>query len=359
MALDLLAEMEEHNVSFAEHRKDIIAQAIAVDTASDVEMVRVKGVGPLGRDNPHEKEWYVPGHYHDTAGYTIDKKEKYPFIYWTTLNHYIDLRKGPGEFDDYDGYSYYRGSGQDDQYQTYLSKSKTMGMDHITAVYLNNRYIHAPHHPHYQDCSPALERYSFPEDLGKYSSPLDEIKERFPLAQAVPLPNSGFPFSVFFPIDNLVRYWYGQFVRTRDPETVGWLVHPMQDCTIPHHAVATIGNWHSKYEKDLNENLDDWMPDDTFRDKAVEHFKAWSGHDDDPPKSITANDVDGRTPCMNWRVDMLATWLAFTAFREYEDTYDRFMEGVYELNKESQRMLTEMAVAMSMLVMVKADRDTG
>ena len=51
--------------------------------------------------------------------------------------------------------------------------------------------------------------------------------------------------------------------------------------------------------------------------------------------------------------------LAFNAFREYEDTYDYFMEGQYELNNDSQRMLTEMAVGMSMLVMVKADRDTG
>lgn len=357
MALDLLEELDGHQVSFAEHRKKIIAHAIAVDTQHDVEMVRVKGIGPLGRDNPHQKEWYVPEHYHDRAGYTIDKKEKYPFLYWTTLNHYIDLRKGPGEFDDYDGYSYYRGSGQDDQHQTLIGKSETWGVDHVTAVYLNDRYIHAPHHPHYQDCSPALERYSFPEDKGNYATALDEIKDRFPLAKAYPAPDTGFPFSVFFPIDNIVRYWYGQYIETRDPETVGWLVHPMQDCTIPHHAVATIGNWHSRYEKDLNANLDEWVPDDTFREQAAAHFKAWSGHDDDPPESISMGDVDA-TPCMNWRVDMLGTWLAFNAFREYEDTYDYFREG-YELDKDSQRKLTEMAVGMSMLVMVKADTDQG
>ena len=104
-------------------------------------------------------------------------------------------------------------------------------------------------------------------------------------------------------------------------------------------------------------NLDEWVPDDTFREKAVSHFKAWNGHDDDPPTLITMRDVD-RTPCMNWRIDMLGTWLAFNAFREYEDTYDYFRQG-YELDLDSQRKLTEMAVGMSMLVMVKADGDSG
>jgi len=357
MALELLEEMDEHSVSFADHKKDIVAQAIAVDTQHDVEMVSVKGLGPHGRDDPHEKAWYIPDHYHDRATYTIDKKEKYPFIFWTTLNHYIDLRKGPGEYDDYDGYSYYHGSGQNDQHQTLIGKSEALGIDHVTAVYLNNRYIHAPHHPHYQDCSPALERYSFYGDKGRFDSALDEITARFPLARWYPAPECGFPFSVFFPIDNLVRYWYDQYVQVRDPVMIGWLAHPMQDCTIPHHAVATIGNWHSRYEKDLNVNLDEWVADDTFREKAVSHFKAWSGHDDDPPKSITMRDVD-RTPCMNWRIDMLGTWLAFNALREYEDTYDYFREG-YELDMDSQRKLTEMAVGMSMLVMVKADGDPG
>ncbi|MCK5415397.1 MAG: hypothetical protein KAJ35_08445, partial [Thermoplasmata archaeon] len=65
MALELLEEMDEHRVSFAEHKKEIVAQAIAVDTQHDVEMVSVKGLGPHGRDDPHDKAWYIPDHYHD------------------------------------------------------------------------------------------------------------------------------------------------------------------------------------------------------------------------------------------------------------------------------------------------------
>lgn len=69
----------------------------------------------------------------------------------SNFNHFIDIPKGRGMFDDYDGYSYENGSG------------KNVLLDQtIFSTYLSDEYIHAPGHPDYRlnQCSIALELYS-------------------------------------------------------------------------------------------------------------------------------------------------------------------------------------------------------
>jgi hypothetical protein len=202
-----------------------------------------------------------------------------------------------------------------------------------------------------------LERYSFPDDLGRYGSPLEEIEARFPIAKWYPTPDGGFTNSVFFPVDNMARYWYDRYIAEGDPLMVGWFVHAIQDCSVPHHAAGAIGSHHAKYEGDLNARLVECYDDESFKEAVRSRYRTFTGHGDDPPTSIGMEDLD-LTPRTNWRIDMLATWMAFHAFREFQDTYDYF-KGSYWRDGESMRGLTELAVAMSMLVMVKADRDAG
>ena len=342
---DLLDKLEGYDLSFAEDRKAIVKMAINVDRQKDMELVKVTGRIRFRWDDPNNRLRFMPKVMHDTPSYSWDVKKDWPFLHWTALNHYIDIGKGPGTFDDYDGYSYYHGS---------ASKMDTgMGADGAAALYLDIRYLHAPGHPFYDNCSPAIERYSRFFDMKKFSSMEEESQARFPLSPGRPALNAGYPYSVFLPIDNITRYWFEQYAKTRDTDCVGWVCHTIQDCSIPMHASAVIGHYHHAYEKRLDQLWDEVLEDPEFEAHVIELFHSFEGHDASPPTSLDKED-HAKTPCINWRIDMLATWMALNSHKEFNAIYQT-MKGDFEPDVESMRELLAKAVAMSMIVTLKID----
>jgi hypothetical protein len=58
--------------------------------------------------------------------------------------------------------------------------------------------------------------------------------------------------------------------------------------------------------------------------------------------------------CINWRIDMLATWMALNPHEEF-NTHYRTMVGDLEADLDPTRELLAKAVAMSMIVTLKTD----
>jgi hypothetical protein len=333
----------------------LIQEAPAVDDYADLEFVDVEGgIGDGGRDDPHEDEWLA-----------IDDRPHYgeDDCSLTAFNHFIDIRKGPGLFDDYDGYSYQRGSGSKEQYQDasdaapsslarLAAKITGYKVDEGLNWWFNDEYIHAPGQPWYRACSPSIERYSFPGDMGRYASVEEESVARFPPANSTGAKGKGIPHSVFMPVDNMARYWYGRFRDTHDPAALGPVLHAIQDASVPHHAAGCMGNWHADYEEDLDDSIAGWLLDPGFENDVKALVAAWSQDDPSPPTSLSVDDWD-ETPAVNWPVEQLVTWLALNGYHEYAVTYDNFRNG-YSLDTNSARKLTGLATAMSVLVLKKA-----
>lgn len=63
------------------------------------------------------------------------------------------------------------------------------------------------------------------------------------------------------------------------------------------------------------------------------------------------------TSCINWRIDMLATWMALNPHKEF-NTHYRTMVGDLEADLDPARELLVKAVAMSMIVTLKTDAST-
>jgi hypothetical protein len=331
-------------------RKDtVVDEAKKTDDYRDLEFVDVWG----GKDDPHR----------DSAWDNDDEPHtSYEGHVFTRFNHYIDIKKGPGRFDDYDGYSYNLGSARKDQFQDasavttgFVSFVATLSGDKVDEGlnwWFNDEYVHAPGQPWYRGCSPALERYSFPEDKGVYAGTTAELKARFPLAENTGQRGKGIPYSVFMPVDNMARYWYTRYGNTREAVALGPVMHAIQDASIPHHAAGYNGNWHMEYERDLDRQIEGWLRDPGFAREAKELFAAWNKRDSAPPASLDRDDWR-RTPAANWRIDRLVTWLALNAYREYDQTYQHFRRG-YRFNQASAKKLCILAAAMSMLVLEMA-----
>ncbi len=346
LALELMGKQEDHQLSFAGNADEIARMAVKFDAQKDMEMVKVKGYFRNPKDDPHHRSKLMPKQLHDVPSYSVDLKKDMPMLYWTSLNHYIDIGKGPGLFDDYDGYSFYNGS---------ASKLRTEGgtVDTATAIYLDIRYLHAPGHPFYDNCSPAIERYSYYQDKGLYSSMEEEAQARYPLATGRPGKGVGFPYSVFSPVDNATRYWFDHYLESREDQSIAFCAHTIQDCTIPMHAAAVIGHHHYGYEKALDGNWTEWLADDDLHDHIIALYHEYKGHDDSPPTKLTQEDRD-RTPAMNWSPDMLATWLAINSYQDFKNIYLP-MKDDFEPDVDLQKERTAMAAAMTMMIMLKAD----
>jgi hypothetical protein len=340
--------------------------AVATDDKEDLEFVDVEG---LSRDDPHARY---------SLGQDIPHKS-YDGRYFTAFHHFIDIKKGPGLFDDYDGYSYAKGSASRDEFQKAKDAELTSAWDKLVANiadivdlkideglnwWFNDEYVHAPGQPWYrpgpepEGCSPSIERYSFPHDKGIYDSVEAESLARFPLADSIGAVGKGIPYSVFMPIDNLARYWYEQFINTGDPATLGPVMHAIQDISIPHHAAGYLGNWHGKYEAAIEWNIENiWLNKNNsayqgFVDGVRALVEQWSWVDYLPPDHLNYNDWN-RVPAQNWSIDQLVTWLALNAYKAYDQDYHHFKEG-YRFNEASARNLTQQAIAMNVLVLRKA-----
>ncbi len=346
------------------------------DDLEDLEFVNVRGgIGSGGRDDPHKEQLFA-----------IDDHPSKHFLgnSLTAFNHFIDIKKGPGLFDDYDGYSYARGSAHSGEYQTasdYLlhdvtgSKSslakivggvlgalrKTAKVDKAINYWFNDEYVHARGQKWYIDCSPSVVRYSRPADKGTYQSVDEELAERFPLAKSSGSTNMGIPYSVFMPVDNLARHWYNHYVTTRDtrrvPVSLGRVMHAIQDASIPHHAAGCCGNWHTRYENDLEDLAEKALTLQVSSEHAWRDYHTtlseWDRIDPDPPSQLVPADWS-KTPAKNWRIDMLVTWVALNAYKAYSEIYHGF-KGGYAFNPSSATHLVRIAAAMSAHVLAMAE----
>jgi hypothetical protein len=320
------------------------------DHFHDLEFVHVRA----GLDDPHRREWMtLDDHPHTTA----DNKSL------TAFNHYIDIRKGPGRFDDYDGYSYWHGSARKDQYQN--AEELVGGWAHLAGVlagykvdeglsfWFNDEYVHAPGHPWYRHCSPALERYSFPQDKKRFGSIAEEMAKRFPLAESRGKKGRGFPYSVFTPVDNLARHWYERYLKKGKWKHLGPVMHAVQDASIPHHTAGCNGNWHVQYEKALDRIAAQASRSQVFLERSRRLLARWERPDHRPPQARLGKASRLRRPAPNWDIRQLVTWMALHAYQEYEQTYKHFRKG-YQINPESMELLLSQALALSALVLLKA-----
>lgn len=360
--------------------KDLVADAaFSADDKEDVEFVHVKGIRGHGRDNPHRDDGYDT--IDDTAHFGVKCSGKWR--YFTAFNHFIDIRKGPGSFDDYDGYSYHHGSGKKDQNESAGSASQDedcwyvelaadlsyMMADEAIMWWYNDEYVHAPGHRWYRGCSPAVERYSYFQEQGKYRSLREEAQARFPRAQKTGSSSKGIPYSIFLPVDNMARYWFNRFRNDNDESLLGYVLHAIQDASIPHHAAGCLGNWHGTYEKSIKQRIEEWISDDSFKQAVIELFRQYNRITSDPPLQLNRSDFS-KIPARNWRVDMLVTWLALNAYYAFYDTWKNFEVTGFEwerdlkvkllceepTNVNSMRDLTQKAVAVSMLVLAEASQ---
>lgn len=330
----------------------LAASAADPDHFPDVEFVHVKG----RRDDPHKKEWLeLDDKAHIRSG----------GLSFTAFNHYLDIQKGPGLFDDYDGYSYYRGSAHKRQYQR--ASQITRGWAHVSALllgmkvdegisfWLNDEYVHTAGRKWYKNNSPALKKYSYPQDQGVYVSKPAELAARFPLAASRGKKGHGFPYSVFMPVDNLGRYWFEQFQKSgqKRMDYLGTVMHAIQDASIPHHAAGYSGNWHVEYEKALDHYIKSEYQKPDFQVRVKKLIKQWQREDPRPPLGKLRLRGRGRKPAINWEIQQLITWLALQAYHAYAEDYNHFRLG-FKPNNRSLGRLCLLATAMSGLVLIKA-----
>lgn len=321
-----------------------------IDNKNDMEFVDVDG----DPDDPHEDSFW---HIDDVTHYSKSGRK------FTSYNHFIDIKKGAGVFDDYDGYSYQNGSAKIGQYQTARDAtddpwiSAILGLSPVKvdsglAWWFNDEYIHVKGHPWYEDCSPATEQYSFYTDKGIYSSKENELTNRFPIITEDGDGDEGYPYSVFMPVDNLARYWHSRYAIAGDPYHLGHALHALHDATVPHHASGYCGNWHARYESDLDHAFDNsWVSSTGFQNEVITLFDQWY-EEKTHPNHLYRHNWD-LTPGKNWRIDYMVTWLALHGYKEYNEIYNNFSNG-YSFNEASARQLMIKAIAMTMVVIAKS-----
>ncbi len=337
--------------------KDICSGSRMLDNMQDMEFVNVWG----DMDDPHKDDpWYEA--IDDDASRSAFGRD------YTSYSHYIDIGKQTGIYDDFDGYAYNRGSAKLGDYQSAsdliysgdtwddivagaCSPFAPDTFDAVISWYFGDYYAHAPGHEYYRDgkCSPALERYCWSEYRKHKEWNLEaECLDRFPQGK------DGIPQSVFPPIDNVGAYWFLQYMSGYSPLRAGYLLHAVQDCAVPHHAGCHHGNWHTKYEDDLDVLMEKLYGDSAFLDEAYGLLKSWASQSS-PINSIGPNDIN-LAPNIGWRVDHLMTWVALHAYGHYTATYKSFTAGYSKLDEDSAKELAKYAVAIGALILAKAHK---
>ena len=173
-AFDILREIGDKASPFLAHSSMVADHARDTDHYRDLELVDVN----RDVDDPHKDEWLV-----------VDDNPRYEFVIpklwkmnFTAFNHYIDIKKGAGRFDDYDGYSYKNGSASRDEYQDVvdligdIAMAKTgLSIPFIwktggkvdesihSSLALKDDYVHAPGHRWYnRKMFPIFRKIFFP-----------------------------------------------------------------------------------------------------------------------------------------------------------------------------------------------------
>lgn len=340
LAFDLVRSVTP--LSFS--KDDVKRWSADADTRDDMELVRVRGIlGDRSRDDPRSFSFLAINDRRTTSTKDIlDISNFYPPLHWTAMNHYIDIRKGAGTFDDFDGYAYHRGSASKGQHE----RVGGVPVDEAIATILSTSYVHAPGHRWYRGCSKAVSRYSSEEDVGA----------RFPLAGSRPGEGKGVPWSIFIPVDNMALHWFDQLGTWDTAKCAGFVLHALQDASVPHHAAGTAGNWHVRWEGDQEEEVKGWVGEPEFGQEVKALHAAWTA-DPSPASSALAAGDHTLVPGVDWRVDMLVTWMALHAYEAYQGPYDNFRE--YHKVRATMRELAVMATAASMLALVKVEGELG
>lgn len=353
-AFDVYASMfraDNPNVQNLCLAKEVVAQkAVDTDHFNDTEFVNVWG----DKDNPHNSSiWDIDDEPHYSKGGRN----------FCAFNHFIDIKKGPGKFDDYDGYSYEHGSANKQQYQFAKDAAgdwlewiagaiSSFKVDEGIKWWFNDEYVHVLGHEWYEGCSPSTENYCYFQDLGKYRSKEGELVARFPRAENVRRKGKGIPYSVFMPVDNLARFWYSEFKKWGRTYNLGPVMHAIQDASVPHHAAGYMGNWHGEYEDRLKSFIPYHIDNANVINVVKSLVTQWNRIDDNPPSHLAEGDF-GIIPARNWEIETLVTWVALNACNEYINTYTNFAHG-FRVNSNSMANLTTIALAMSTLLLVKA-----
>ncbi|UCF06131.1 MAG: hypothetical protein JSV33_03640 [bacterium] len=358
----IIRTMRYENISYAPEKPTLISglieriawESLSPDFFRDLEFVDVD----FSIDDPHDDSVLKND---DEAMYST-KEDLFLEIFFalfgaphgnfTSYNHFINIGSyGKSRFDDYDGYSYQFIQEFGNQYQT---DAKLLGkaLDEGTIWYNSDAYVHAPGQQWYDGCSPSVERYSFPT---RYPSRVEELKVRFPLAKNIGSENCGVPFSVFLPVDNVARFWYGRFLETGDPLDLGPIMHAIGDASIPHHAAGYLGNWHQAYETGMTDIVLAVVDSNSDRDEIKKIVESWDRIDGDVPDGLAPGDYT-KTPAINWSVEDLVTWMALHAYRQYIEDY----EPHYRSNRshviffDKARELIILGTAMNVIVLKKA-----
>lgn len=340
--------------------KDEIATANSdTDNMKDLEFVDVDG----DRDDPHVSSWKDiddVARYKTSGSGGIGEILESVFDYnmeLTSFNHFIDIRKGTGIYDDYDGYSCKYGSACINEHE----KKVGQYVDSFIAYWFNDEYIHVPGEKWYRNCSPSVWRYIFPKGSGSYVSKKNQILERFPIAESKGKKNKGFPWSVTTPVDNLGRFWYESFLLSGKWTDLGPTLHAVQDASIPHHAAGCCGNYHADYEKKL-QNFEERLNEksqsarlEQFKKEVCSLYRDWNRFSGKDVSGLVYGLDKGKTPEGSWRIDYLITWMAFQAYEQYETTYEGFKKNSFDESKAW--ILLKYATAMTMLVLSKAKKE--
>ena len=352
------------------------------DFRNEMSYIDINGAGTAtddALDDPHHDKWFE----------SPDKCEKSGIgSSFAAYNHFIDIGKGKGTYNDYDGYSYHKGSGSVNEYETlhdavpyftgdgFLNGINTVlklvtnscKVDEALAWYFNDSNVEYPGSKWYCNCSPALWNYSYP--LDKYTK-YSEMEKRFPWGKYGTEAyrrnkNKCVPWSVFMPVDNLGRYWYETFMLSREYWDLGPVLHAVQDACVPHHAAGHMGNYHAKYEKFLESYLHDkdtgntsWSKIKAYRYEAETKYKKFC-YMGARPKSLTyPQGLQKEEPNLSWTVDEIITWAAFNAYYEYVNTYNSFksFKNAKSLDNASAQKLFVLSLALSMLILKKAQID--
>ncbi|MHA2272525.1 MAG: hypothetical protein ACXACI_11735 [Candidatus Hodarchaeales archaeon] len=384
-ALELLRDEIPHSGVII--NAEVIAQtADNPDEWDDIEFVIVRG----NPDDPHEggRRFNL---WRDTFGHEFRDHN------FGSFNHYIDIRKGKGRFDDYDGYSgqsaeaahHCQGvlaakaieeevpafsfiSGLLKIANRFIDLDEAFSVDKAVMLWGRNQYVHAPGHKWYdydEVCSPACEKYNREGENSTTRFPAitkDSLLRRIWRFFWRKSKHEGIPWSIFYPVDNMAFYYYDSFLKSREDTPkynhLGVVLHAAQDAAVPQHSAGVVGNWHDHYEDSFHEEMEQWLDDDAFIQESVAFFDLWKNSDApiaepfeytglvDCPRNLV--------PSPDWEIDQLVTWMAFQAYFEYEtqgmDQMDDF-DGTRV--RGSMRELALKALAMSMLVLLKADTE--
>jgi len=181
---------------------------------------------------------------------------------FTMFSHFLNVRDGPVFFK-HRGYSY-----------TWVKSNKNRGCAAAGFKdYMVNVFI--------EDGEGIFDFNASSTPLNRYRQPLRELTT---IEEADRQFKQTIPFIEFWPLTNVVRYWWEDFLRVNERSSkdhlpynlnsLGPVLHAVADSTVPFHATGLSGCGHVEYET----NIETWMEKGMLYDKKS--VRTWlTNHD--------------------------------------------------------------------------------